>query len=95
MQKSVLPKEHVFLVKSDAAGRSLGKVDVGEDVILAEAVIARALAAIAELEFGVIRVRAAADGALVVVALLLLLLLLRLFLQYLLQLLAQPLLPAL
>ena len=50
---------------------SLREVDVGEDVILTEAVIARALAAIAELQVGIIRIRAAADGALVVIALLL------------------------
>mgnify|MGYP000400122277 CR=1 FL=1 len=56
----------------------LGEVDVVEDVILTEAVVARALAAIAELEIGVVRVGAAADGALVVVALFLLLLLYRL-----------------
>ena len=38
-----------------------------EDVILTEAVVARTLAAIAELEVGVVRVGAAADGALVAI----------------------------
>ena len=45
----------------------LCKMHVVEDVILAEAVIPGALAAIAELEVGVVRIRPAADGALVVV----------------------------
>ena len=46
-------------------------MDVGEDVILTEAVISGALAAIAELQVGIVGIRAAADGALVVIALLL------------------------
>ena len=52
----------------------LGEVDVGENVVLAEAAVADAFAAIAELQVGIVRVRAAADGAFVVIALLLLLL---------------------
>lgn len=56
----------------------LGEVYVVEDVILTEAVVARALAAIAELQIGVVGVGAAAHGALVVIALFLLLLLYRL-----------------
>ena len=51
------------------------KMHVGKDVILAEAVIPGALAAIAELEVGVVRVRPPAHGAFVGVAPLLLLLL--------------------
>ena len=43
-------------------------------MILAEAAVPGALAAIAELQVGIVRVRAAADGALVVIAPLLLLL---------------------
>ena len=53
---------------------SLGKMYVVEDVVLAVAVVARALGAVAELHVGIVRVRLAADAALVVVALLLLLL---------------------
>ena len=56
----------------------LGEVYVVEDVILTEAVVARALAAIAELQIGVVGVGAAAHGALVVIAPFLLLLLYRL-----------------
>lgn len=52
----------------------LSEVDVGENVVLAEAAVADAFAAIAELQVGIVRVRAAADGAFVVIALLLLLL---------------------
>ena len=44
-------------------------------MILTEAVVAGALAAIAELQVGIVRVRAAADGAFVVIGRLLLLLL--------------------
>ena len=43
-------------------------------MVLAEAAVPGALAAIAELQVGIVRVRAAADGALVVIAPLLLLL---------------------
>ena len=54
-----------------ASGCSLGKMGVVEDVILAEAVIARALGAVPELQVREVGVRAAADLALVAVALLL------------------------
>ena len=54
----------------------LGEVYVVEDVILTEAVVARALAAIAELQFGIRHIRAAAHGALMAEALRLLLVLL-------------------
>ena len=50
------------------------KMHMGKDMILAEAMIPGAFAAITELQIGVVGVGAAADGALVVVALLLLLL---------------------
>ena len=52
----------------------LGEMNVRENMILAEAAVPGALAAIAELQVGIVRVRAAADGALVVIAPLLLLL---------------------
>mgnify|MGYP000526699375 CR=1 FL=1 len=49
-------------------------MNVGEDMILTEAVIAHALAAIPELQLRIVRIRAAAHGTLVVIPLLLLLL---------------------
>ena len=52
------------------------KVDVIENMVRAEAVIPRALAAIAELELGIRHIGAAAHGALVAEALRLLLILL-------------------
>lgn len=56
-----------------------GKVDVGENVIGAETMIAGTFAAVAEVQIGVVRIGAAADSALVDIALLLLLLFDRLF----------------
>ena len=47
---------------------------MGKDVILTKAVVAGAFAAIAELQIGIIGIRPAADGALVMKAALLLLL---------------------
>ena len=49
---------------------SLGKMDVIVDVILAEAVVSRAARAVTELQLRIIRIRAAADRALVVIELL-------------------------
>ena len=53
-----------------AAGRSLRKMDVIINVVLAEAVVSRALGAVAELQIGEVRVRPPAHAALVPVALL-------------------------
>ena len=46
----------------------LRKMNVRKDMILTEAVIPHALAAVSELQIGIVCVRAAADGALVVIA---------------------------
>ena len=56
-----------------AAGHSLREMNMVIDMVLAEAVVALAAGAVPELQFGMIRVRPAADRALVIIQLLLLL----------------------
>ena len=56
-----------------------GEMDVGEDMVLAEAMVTGAFAAVTEIQIRVIRIGFAADGALVDIALFLLCLVHRLF----------------
>ena len=50
---------------------SLGKMHMGENMILTEAVVTCTFAAIAELKIGIVRIRPSADSALMMVSLLL------------------------